>query len=117
MRPAAAGSGFALKNGWLPRTATGLWDINSVGRASVDGRAYLVAVVSDGHTTKAKGIATVEAAAKAAVSVFADAADAAGTKDSSDSADAAGSAERAGAAEGAEPSGGADAAAGVATNS
>ncbi|QYX81293.1 class A beta-lactamase-related serine hydrolase [Streptomyces akebiae] len=68
----ASGSGFALKNGWLPRTATGLWDINSVGRVSVDGRDYLVAVVSDGHSTKAKGISSVEAAAKAAVSIFAD---------------------------------------------
>ncbi|MBZ3902513.1 class A beta-lactamase-related serine hydrolase [Streptomyces griseiscabiei] len=68
----AGGSGFALKNGWLPRTATGLWDINSVGRVTVDGRAYLVAVVSDGSTTKAKGITLVEAAARAAVSVFED---------------------------------------------
>ncbi|MER6162448.1 serine hydrolase [Streptomyces sp. NPDC001868] len=67
---ATSGSGFALKNGWLPRTATGLWDINSVGRVTVDGREYLVAVVSDGNTTKAKGIALVEAAARAAVSVF-----------------------------------------------
>lgn len=66
----ASGSGFALKNGWLPRTATGLWDINSVGRVTVDGREYLVAVVSNGSTTKAKGIALVEAAARAAVSVF-----------------------------------------------
>ncbi|MEE1830039.1 hypothetical protein [Streptomyces sp. SP17KL33] len=77
----APGSGFALKNGWLPRTATGLWDINSVGRVSVDGRKYLVAVVSDGHTTKAKGIASVEAAAKAAVSVFTGAAETAGAQE------------------------------------
>ncbi|WP_045557144.1 hypothetical protein [Streptomyces sp. FxanaA7] len=112
----AAGSGFALKNGWLPRTATGLWDINSVGRVSVDGRAYLVAVVSDGHPTKAKGIATVEAAAKAAVSVFADTAGTAGTADAAGTAGTA-DAEDAGAAEGADASGGADAAARVATSS
>ncbi|MGJ5829353.1 serine hydrolase [Streptomyces ossamyceticus] len=62
--------GFALKNGWLPRTATGLWVINSVGRVTVDGRDRLVAVVSHGNTTKAKGIALVEAAARAGVSVF-----------------------------------------------
>ncbi|MER6012978.1 serine hydrolase [Streptomyces bluensis] len=67
----AAGSGFALKNGWLPRTATGLWVINSIGRVTADGRAHLVAVLSNGNTTKAKGVALVEAAAKAAVSVFA----------------------------------------------
>ncbi|MFF9037103.1 hypothetical protein ACF090_16710 [Streptomyces sp. NPDC014892] len=83
----APGSGFALKNGWLPRTATGLWDINSVGRVSVDGREFLVAVVSDGHTTKAKGIASVEAAAKAGVSVFT------GTAGTAETVDAAGEAE------------------------
>lgn len=67
----AAGSGFALKNGWLPRTATGLWDINSIGRVTTaDGRESLVAVVSGGNTTKAKGISLVESAARAAVSVF-----------------------------------------------
>ncbi|MFJ7076576.1 serine hydrolase [Streptomyces sp. NPDC098781] len=67
---AGGGSGWALKNGWLPRTATGLWDINSVGRVTVDGRACLVAVLSDGNATQAKGISLVEAAAVAAVSVF-----------------------------------------------
>ncbi|MEU6803996.1 serine hydrolase [Streptomyces neyagawaensis] len=66
----SSGVRFALKNGWLPRTATGLWVINSVGRVTVDGRDYLVAVVSHGNTTKAKGIALVEAAARAGVSVF-----------------------------------------------
>lgn len=67
-----AGGRFALKNGWLPRTATGLWDINSVGRVTTaDGREFLVAVVSNGNTTKAKGISLVESAARAAVSVFA----------------------------------------------
>ena len=63
---------FALKNGWLPRTATGLWDINSIGRVTTaDGREFLVAVVSNGNTTKARGISLVESAARAAVSVFA----------------------------------------------
>ncbi|MFC8429159.1 serine hydrolase [Streptomyces sp. NPDC057253] len=67
---AADGSGWALKNGWLPRSTTGLWDINSVGRVTVDGHAYLVAVLSKGNATQAKGISLVEAAASAAVSVF-----------------------------------------------
>lgn len=67
---AADGSGYALKNGWLARSTTGLWDVNSIGRVTVDGHAYLVAVLSKGSTTQAKGIALVEAAAKAAVSVF-----------------------------------------------
>ncbi|WP_308013364.1 serine hydrolase [Streptomyces beigongshangae] len=65
------GAGFALKNGWLPRSTTGLWDINSVGRVFVDGRAFLVAVLSDGNSTKGKGISLVEAVARAAVSVLA----------------------------------------------
>ncbi|MEU0942249.1 serine hydrolase [Streptomyces canus] len=69
---AADGSGWALKNGWLPRSTTGLWDVNSIGRVSVDGHAYLVAVLSNGNSTQAKGISLVEAAAKAAVSVFTD---------------------------------------------
>ncbi|WP_329279247.1 serine hydrolase [Streptomyces sp. NBC_01451] len=69
---ATADRRFALKNGWLPRTATGLWDINSIGRVTTaDGREFLVAVVSNGNTTKAKGISLVESAARAAVSVFA----------------------------------------------
>ena len=67
---AADGSGWALKNGWLPRSTTGLWDINSVGRVTADGHAYLVAVLSKGNATQAKGISLVEAAARAAVSVF-----------------------------------------------
>jgi hypothetical protein len=67
---AADGSGWALKNGWLPRSTTGLWDINSVGRVTVDGDDYLVAVLSKGNSTQAKGISLVEAAARAAVSVF-----------------------------------------------
>ncbi|WP_308354915.1 serine hydrolase [Streptomyces sp. Je 1-79] len=64
----AAGDGPALKNGWLPRDATGLWDVNSVGRVTADGRAFLVAVLSDGHVTKDAGVESVERAARAAVS-------------------------------------------------
>ncbi|MFE5682947.1 serine hydrolase [Streptomyces sp. NPDC056512] len=60
----------ALKNGWLPRSATGLWDINSVGRVSVGGRRHLVSVLSDGNATKEAGVALVEGVAKAAVSVL-----------------------------------------------
>ncbi|MEU6068248.1 serine hydrolase [Streptomyces sp. NPDC047082] len=64
------GSGWALKNGWLPRSTTGLWDVNSIGRVTVGGTAYLVAVLSNGSASQAKGISLVEAAAKAAVSAF-----------------------------------------------
>ncbi|MFF2523367.1 serine hydrolase [Streptomyces liangshanensis] len=67
----AAGRAVGLKNGWLPRSATGLWDVNSIGEVTVDGHAYLVAVVSKGHVSMAKGVALVETAAKAAVSALA----------------------------------------------
>ncbi|MFD4247650.1 serine hydrolase [Streptomyces sp. NPDC058525] len=66
----AADSDAALKNGWLPRTATGLWDINSIGRVHVDGREWLIAVLSDGNLTQADGIALVEAATQAVASVI-----------------------------------------------
>jgi hypothetical protein len=67
---AADGSSWALKNGWLARTATGLWDVNSIGRVTADGHDYLVAVLSNGNATQATGITLVEAAAEAAVSAF-----------------------------------------------
>ncbi|MEV6794041.1 serine hydrolase [Streptomyces sp. NPDC051320] len=67
----AAGSSCALKNGWLPRSATSLWDINSIGRVTANGRTYLIAVLSDGHTTMAAGISKVEDAARAAVTALA----------------------------------------------
>ncbi|MFD7511035.1 serine hydrolase [Streptomyces sp. NPDC059853] len=70
----AAGSGGAvgteLKNGWLPRSTTGLWDVNSIGRVTVEGRSYLIAVVSDGHPDYESGVAAVESAAREAVSAL-----------------------------------------------
>ncbi|MFJ6835160.1 serine hydrolase [Streptomyces sp. NPDC091209] len=68
-------SPWALKNGWLARSTTGLWDINSIGRISVDGHAYLVAALSNGNSTQAKGISLVEAVSKAALSAFQDTAE------------------------------------------
>ncbi|MEV6104353.1 serine hydrolase [Streptomyces sp. NPDC051940] len=56
----------ALKNGWLPRTATGLWDVNSIGRVEHDGHTLLVAVLSSGHATEQAGIDLVERVATAA---------------------------------------------------
>lgn len=67
---AADGSAWALKNGWLPRSTTGLWDVNSIGRVTVGGAGYLVAVLSDGNATREQGISLVEATARAAVSAF-----------------------------------------------
>ncbi len=61
------GTGWGVKNGWLPRAATGLWVVNSVGRVTAGGRAYLVAALSDGNATKERGVARVEEAVRAAV--------------------------------------------------
>jgi hypothetical protein len=68
--PDAAASDTALKNGWLPRSHTKLWNINSIGRVSVHGRQYLVAVLSAGHQTKENGIEAAETAARSAVAVI-----------------------------------------------
>lgn len=66
---AADGEQFELKNGWLPRSTTGRWDVNSIGRLTSDGRDYLVVVLSDGHATFADGVDRVEQAARAAVAI------------------------------------------------
>ncbi|MFH0177780.1 serine hydrolase [Streptomyces cacaoi] len=69
---AADGSSWALKNGWLARSTTGLWDINSIGRVTVDGHDCLVAVLSNGNATQTAGISLVEQVARAAVSALRD---------------------------------------------
>jgi len=69
---AADGSKWRLKNGWLARSTTGLWDVNSIGRVTApDGHEYLIAVLSKGSTTQNRGITLIEAAAKAGVAAFA----------------------------------------------
>ncbi|MER7942433.1 serine hydrolase [Streptomyces sp. NPDC094458] len=65
----AAGTDAVLKNGWMPRTTTGLWDVNSIGRVRSGGHTVLVAVLSRGHATQEAGIGLVETVAKAAVAV------------------------------------------------
>lgn len=57
----------ALKNGWLERTTTGLWDVNSVGQVTVRGHRYLVAVLSDGSASMGDGVSLVERTARAAM--------------------------------------------------
>ncbi|MEV3870356.1 serine hydrolase [Streptomyces sp. NPDC049906] len=70
---AAGEGGPVLKNGWLPRSATGLWVVNSIGRVTAGGREYLVSVLSDGNASMAAGVALVERAAAEAVRAVADA--------------------------------------------
>ncbi|MER5863700.1 serine hydrolase [Kitasatospora sp. NPDC002040] len=62
---------YTLKNGWLPRSATGLWVVNSIGRVTHDGRDLLVAVLSDGSADEQSGIDTVESLAEAATGALA----------------------------------------------
>jgi len=61
------GTSTALKNGWLPRDATGLWVVNSMGRVVYEGRTLLVAVLSDDQTSMRAGITQIEAAVEAAI--------------------------------------------------
>jgi len=63
----AAGAYMGIKNGWLQRSATGLWDINSIGRVEVRGHEVLVAVLSSGNTSEAEGISLVQSEARKAV--------------------------------------------------
>ncbi|WP_306953821.1 serine hydrolase [Streptomyces sp. B4I13] len=76
---AAEGSSWALKNGWLPRSTTGLWDVDSIGRVTAGGRDYLVSVLSNGNATQAAGISLVETVARTAVAVVSGGGDAAGS--------------------------------------
>lgn len=69
---AADGSSWALKNGWLARSTTGLWDVNSIGRVTVGGQDRLVAVLSNGNATQTAGISLVEQVARTAVSALRD---------------------------------------------
>jgi hypothetical protein len=66
--PAAAdrGTTFFVKNGWLPRSATGLWVINSIGEVTYHGQHLLIAVMSDNNTSESSGISLVEGIAKKA---------------------------------------------------
>ncbi|MDK1473502.1 serine hydrolase [Streptomyces sp. 549] len=64
---AASSAPAEVKNGWVPRSATGLWCVNSVGRIRRDGPEVLVAVLSDGQPSMAVGVAAVEDAARAVV--------------------------------------------------
>jgi hypothetical protein len=65
--PSPSGSDYMLKNGWLPRKITQLWEINSIGEVEHDGQEYLVAVLSSGNKTMDSGIGVVQQVAKAAV--------------------------------------------------
>ncbi|MCX4776003.1 serine hydrolase [Streptomyces sp. NBC_01264] len=49
-----------LKNGWLARSESGLWVVNSIGRVEAGGHTLLLAVLCDGQTSQKAGISLVE---------------------------------------------------------
>ncbi|WP_374196978.1 serine hydrolase [Streptomyces sp. ISL-100] len=59
-----------LKNGWLSRSETGLWVINSIGLVERNGRRLLVAVLSDDQPDQAAGISLVETVADKATTLL-----------------------------------------------
>jgi hypothetical protein len=66
---ASPGTGYAVKDGWLPDGSAGPganWVINSIGVVEHDHQHLLLAVLSAGQPTEAAGIAAVQAAAAAA---------------------------------------------------
>jgi beta-lactamase class A len=63
----AASSRWSLKNGWLKRSTTGLWVINSIGQVTLHEHRYLVSVLSSGHTSKRGGISLIERAVRVAI--------------------------------------------------
>lgn len=65
--PTPSASDYLLKNGWLPRRTTNLWEINSIGEIQHNGQQYLVAVLSSNNKTMDSGITVVQQLAKAAV--------------------------------------------------
>jgi Beta-lactamase enzyme family len=64
------GTGYALKNGWLERTATSRWDINSIGEVTYDGHRLLISVLSSGQSYEQSAIAQVEKVALAAAKAY-----------------------------------------------
>ena len=63
----SSASDYLLKNGWLPRSATNLWEINSIGEVEHDGTEYLVTVLSSDNESMDSGVDVVQNVAKAAV--------------------------------------------------
>lgn len=55
-----SGVQVALKNGWVPLTGYGDWEVNSIGRIRGDGRWYLIAVLTAHDPSEQYGIDTIE---------------------------------------------------------
>jgi beta-lactamase class A len=57
----------SLKVGFLQRSSTGLWDINSIGEITHNGHTYLVVALSDNNSSYADGVSAIESAVVSAV--------------------------------------------------
>ncbi|MGW5969720.1 serine hydrolase [Streptomyces sp. NPDC055186] len=68
----AEGSHWQLKNGWLQRSHSKRWVINSMGRVEAHGRTFYVVVLSHGSPSMSHGISTVERATRTAVHALCD---------------------------------------------
>lgn len=66
----AAGSRWQLKNGWLLRTHSQRWAINSMGRVKAHGSTFYLVILSHGSRSMSHGISAVEQAALSAVHVL-----------------------------------------------
>ncbi|MFF3849114.1 serine hydrolase [Streptomyces sp. NPDC002328] len=63
----AEGDRSQLKNGWLQRSQSQRWAINSMGRVEAHGSTFYVAVLSHGSPSMSHGISAVERATRSAV--------------------------------------------------
>jgi hypothetical protein len=63
----AAGSRWQLKNGWLQRSYSQRWAINSMGRVKAHGITFYLVILSHGSRSMSHGISVVERAAQSAV--------------------------------------------------
>ena len=57
----------AVKNGWLQRTTTGLWDVTSIGCVQASKHRLLVVVLTASGSSMSASVSTIERAASAAV--------------------------------------------------
>jgi hypothetical protein len=61
------GDDSAVKNGWLQRSTTELWDVTSIGCVEAHGHRFLVVVLVTSASSMSRGVSTIEKAASAAV--------------------------------------------------